>query len=297
MHRVSTMVDQQLNSVTSGAKEGSITVMTFYIEDSLYAIPIENVVSLSKEIGNLQELPIKAPGLLGLSHFQDSIVPVVDIAKRIGVKAGTEAKSELIQTLTAREQDHIDWLDALEDSIHTGDSFVKARDPHQCAFGKWYDKFDTRNEALKEVMSQFDQPHKEIHSLADKLLGMSNRGDKDEALKELAFQRLTTLRRLRSLFSHAREQLTEMMRPILLYVSCDGRTPDYALLIDEVHDALTYQREDCHSPSQAGFQALAGQDVYIKYILSDKNQPNSIMFDVDNILAKDHLASIEESAA
>ena len=282
---------------TFGAETGYITVLTLYIEDSLYAIPIENVVSLSKETDHIQELPIEAPGLIGVSHYQNTVVPVVDIAQRIGVKSGSQAKQALIDALSAREQDHIDWLDALEKSIVTSEKFAKARDPHQCAFGKWYDHFETRNEALNEIMTQFDVPHKEIHALADKLLTMRDSGDKDAALKELEFQRITTLKRLRSLFSHAREQLAEMMRSILLYVTCDGVNPAYALLIDEVHDAMTYKLKDCYSPAQAGFQSLIGNDKFIKAILSDVKQPKSIMFDIDKILEQDQLAAIEEVAA
>ncbi len=291
------MAIQTPASSASGTDTKTITVMTFYIEDSLYGIPIEHVVSLSKETDHIQDLPIKVPGLIGVIHYQDTVVPVVDIAKRIGVKSGTEAKQDLITTLSTREQDHIDWIDALEKSITTGEKFTKARDPHQCAFGKWYDKFETRNEALQEILQHFDEPHKQIHSLADKLLNLRDRGDTEEALKELEFQRITTLRRLRSLFAHARAQLTEMMRPILLYVTRDGINPAFALLIDEVHDALTYNIKDCYSPEQAGFQSLMTSDKYIKAILSDKKQPKSILFDIDRILEPNHQAAIEETAA
>ncbi len=291
---MSTIVGQQH---TSNTESGFITVMTLYIEDSLYAIPIENVVSLSKETDHIQELPVKTPGLIGVSHYQDAVVPVIDIAKRIGVKSGTDGKKELIDTLTAREQDHIDWLDALEKSISSGEKFAKARDPHQCAFGKWFDHFETRNEALTEILAQFEAPHRQIHSLADKLLDMRDKGETEAALKELEFQRMTTLRRLRSLFSHARAQLNEMMRPILLYVTRDGVSPAFALLIDEVHDALTYHLKDCYSPAQAGLQSLISNDKYIKAVLSDKKQLNSILFDIDKILEPDHIAAVEEAAA
>ena len=291
------MTDQQPTSMTSDKKTGPLAVMTFYIEDSLYAIPIENVVSLSKETDNIQELPVKAPGLIGVSHYQNQVVPVVDVSQRIGVKSGIEAKRDLINSLTAREQDHIDWIDALEKSILTDEKFSKARDPHQCAFGKWYDSFDTRNEALKEIMTQFDLPHQKIHSLADKLLNMREKGEKEQALKELEFQRITTLRRLRSLFKHAREQLGEMMRPILLYVTCDGVTPAYALMIDEVHDALTYDYKDFYSPEQAGFHSLVVEDQYIKAILTNQKQPSSILLDTNQILDQSSQGTLEETVA
>ena len=56
---------------------------------------------------------------------------------------GTEVTQKLIQLFTEKEKDHHDWLNALEESIVDGVPFTKAKDPHQCAFGKWYDKFQT----------------------------------------------------------------------------------------------------------------------------------------------------------
>lgn len=288
---------QQPNAITTDSESGSITVMTLYIEDSLYAIPIENVVSLSKETNHIQELPIKTPGLVGVSHYQNTVVPVIDIAERIGVKSGNDGKKELIETLSAREQDHVAWLDALEKSIKNGEKFQKERDPLRCEFGRWFDEFQSRNEALDEIMSQFEAPHNQIHALADELLTLCEKGETDAALKQLSYHRITTMRRLQSLFSHAREQLTEMMRPILLYVTRDGKVPAYALLIDEVHDAMTYKLKDCYSPAQVGIQSLSINDKYIKAILSDKKQENSILLNVDQILEAEQIAAVKEVAA
>ncbi len=292
-----TTSDQPPVSLSSNAKNGTITVMTLYIEDALYAIPIENVVSLSKETDHIQELPIKAPGLIGVSHYQNKVVPVIDIAQRIGIKSGTKGKNELIEKLSAREQEHIDWLDALERSISTGEKFDQIRDHKLCDFGKWLNKFEPRNESLQEIMSQFQEPHEHLHSLADKLLSTSATSErgKEAAFEELKFERITTLKRLSSLFSYSREQVSEMMRSILLYVTRDGITPAYAMLIDEVHDALDYNVKDCYSPSQAGFESLLSTDRYIKAVLSDKNQPKAILLDTDEILEQDQISAIKKS--
>lgn len=289
------LTEKPAKSTNSVPVTGSITVMTLYIEDSLFAVPIENVVSLSKEINHIQELPIKSPGLIGVSHYLGSVIPVIDIARRIGVKSGNDVKREMVEILTAREQDHIDWLDSLEKSISTGEKFTRARDPHQCAFGKWYDNFETRNEALKEILVQFDVPHQQIHSLADKLLSMREHGETDNALRELEFQRMTTLKRLRSLFSHARSQLQEMMRPILLYVTHDGQQPAFALLIDEVHDALTYDLKYFHDPAKSGYSSLMGNDDYIKGVFSDPKQPRCVLLNIARLLGTDHPVVVEAS--
>ena len=99
-----------------------LRAFTFWVSDTLYAIDISKVLTISRELGNM---------------------------------------------LTEREKDHIEWVQALEDSLLNDTPFVKAKDPHKCAFGQWYDTFKSRDETLMEALSEFDKPHTQIHSLAD----------------------------------------------------------------------------------------------------------------------------------
>ncbi len=218
-----------------------LRAFTFWVSDTLYAIDISRVLTISQEMGNIQSLPASAKGLVGMVEFQDNAVPVLDFANMLGFASGVENSRKLIQLLSDREKDHIDWVAALEDSLVNDVSFDKAKDPHKCAFGQWYDSFKTRDETLMEVLSEFDKPHKQIHALADKLLGMKKDNDLEHALKILHYERNITLKRLMKRFEQARTHLKESTRQVLLYITEDGSTPTVALRIDDINDVIDFK--------------------------------------------------------
>ena len=149
-----------------------LIAFTFWVSDTLYAIDISRVLTISQEMGKIRSVPAKAKGLMGMVEFQNHAVPVLDFANMLGFASGMENSKELIQLFTDKEKDHIDWIEALEDGLLNGTPFVKAKAPHKCAFGQWYDHFEIRDETLREVLSEFEEPHRQIHAMADKLLDM-----------------------------------------------------------------------------------------------------------------------------
>ncbi|MBF0264089.1 MAG: CZB domain-containing protein [Gammaproteobacteria bacterium] len=220
-----------------------LRAFTFWITETLYAIDISKVLTISQDLDNIQNIPTKAKGLLGMTEFQGHAIPVIDFANLLDLKSGTEASHELIQLFTDKENEHHDWLNALEKSIVDGSPFTKAKDPHQCAFGKWYNQFETRDESLEIIMKDFDEPHRRIHALADKLLSMKVDGQTKEALKILSLERDITMKRLSRHFAHAKEQVSDSSRQVLLYITEDGFTPTIALRIDEIHDVIDFKPE------------------------------------------------------
>ncbi|WP_198263874.1 CZB domain-containing protein [sulfur-oxidizing endosymbiont of Gigantopelta aegis] len=220
-----------------------LRAFTFWVSDTLYAIDISRVLTISQEMGNIQSLPARAKGLVGMVEFQNHAVPVLDFANMLGFASGVENSNELIQLLCDREKDHVEWVEALEDSLVNDTPFTKVKDPHKCAFGQWYDHFNTRDETLMEVLAEFDQPHKQIHSLADKLLDMKKDKDLDHALHLLRYERNITLKRLLKRFEQARTHLKESTRQVLLYITEDGTTPTVALRIDDINDVIDFKPE------------------------------------------------------
>jgi chemotaxis signal transduction protein len=255
----------------------------------MFGLNVENVLMLGQDVKNIQRLPIEEKGLCGAAKLQGRVVPVLDFAHRIGVPSGLDAKTALIQTLTQRENDHIEWLNALETAIKNSTAFTKATDPNQCAFGKWYNVFETRDETLKDLLEAFDEPHKTIHALAEELLDMRDHGNTDLALEKLQQQRQTTLRRLRALFERTREQINSAMRQVLLFVTTDGKTPLYALLIDDINDVITYEASE-YEPSTAGSLSMLKQlgqvidGIYVREGLAD-----CLYFDIERVSVSDEM--------
>lgn len=245
-------MSQAAVSDLSHSMADALNAFTFWVGDSLFAINLENVLSVEQDSSSIQPDPFQGRGSLGIVKHRGVPVRVFDFAEFMGISSCGEQKEELIKTLMAREQDHIDWLNALEHSIKTGEPFTKARNPHQCAFGQWYDQFETRDEELKDIMKQFDAPHKRIHALADRLLGLKDKGQFEQALQELSLERVTTLVQLRRLFDRAREQIRDSIKSVLLFVTTNGKEPRVALRLNEISDMVGFSPEQVTSTAALG---------------------------------------------
>jgi len=221
----------------------ALTAFTFWVGDSLFAIDLDNVLSIEQDNSPIQPDPFQGRGSLGIIKHHGVPVRIFDFSEFMGISSSGRQKEELIKTLIAREQDHIDWLNTLEHSIKTGEPFAKARDPHECAFGQWYDKFRTRDEELVEILRKFDEPHKRIHALADRLLYLRDKGRLEQALSDLELERSTTLVQLRRIFKHARAQIRDAIKSVLLFVTTNGKEPQLALRLNEISDMVGFSTE------------------------------------------------------
>jgi chemotaxis signal transduction protein len=281
LHAEKITPDHSGQLITSSTQ--TISAFTFYISDTLYAIETENVLSVKAELEDIKPMPVKKRGILGVYKYQEVVVPVFDYAGLIGVDSGQQIMQSLIEHLEAREKDHIIWLDDLEKSIDEGVPFTKALNPHDCAFGKWYDNFKTRDLILQEILEQFDAPHKHIHSLANKLLTLCDNGKQNQAMEQLHFEKHSTLRRLQSLFHQAREQIKSVMRPIIIFTTKDGIIPTLGILVDEINDVIEYGLEDVQANIGLDQDSSESNPLFSGMYLS-KNDSDSIICNIDNII-------------
>lgn len=263
-----------------------LTVFTYWIGDELFAIDIDNILSVTQDLDNMLQPPVKSRGLMGVINYMDEPVAVYNFAEMLNIPSTRNIKSNLVELLNLREQDHIDWLDALEKSLKDNVPFEKAHDPHMCAFGKWYDKFKTRDEALADIMEHFDKPHKEIHALASELLEMREKGDLETALDRLHLARMTTLNSLKKYFSHARSQIEDSMHTVVINITNDGTKPLVALQIDEIHEVMNFNKSDLRGLDKMGLDAVLEMDGLFKgYLGSEDNSSSCLLLDTKNLLS------------
>jgi chemotaxis signal transduction protein len=267
----------------SNSYPNGLRAFTFWIFETLYAVDIGKVLTISQDLSNIQNMPAQGKGLLGMTEFQGYAIPVIDFAAMLNLKSGTQAGKELIKIFNDRENDHYEWINALENSIINGDVFLKAKDPNQCAFGVWKSNFSTRDETLDEIMQGFDTPHKRIHALADQLLAMRVEGKQEEALKILNMERDMTMKRLTKHFNHAREHIRDSSRAVLLYITEDGVTPTIALQIDEIHDVIDFKAEQFKPMETLKSILSADEDKLISHYIKLDNTADCLLINASNI--------------
>lgn len=261
-----------------------LRAFTFWVSDTLYAIDIARVLTISQEMNSIQSVPAKAKGLVGMVEFQGNAVPVLDFANMLGFASGIEKNNKLVQLLSDREKDHVEWVQALEDSLLNDTPFVKVKDPHKCAFGQWYKHFTSRDETLMEVLSEFEKPHMQIHAMADKLLDMKKDGDAEKALKILRYERNITLKRLMKRFDQARVHLKESTRQVLLYITEDGTTPTIALRIDDINDVIDFKAEQFKPMDRINNMLTDEASELVVAYLKQMEQADCLLIEASNLI-------------
>ncbi len=200
----------------TGQMSNALDVLLIMLGGRCFGLPLENV-------NHICQLPptFASYGDEVESHFvfQGNPFPFLSLWNLLGLKSEYLEYEEMQTMLRQRRQDHLDWMNALEDSIKNATPFSKARNPHDCAFGKWYYGYRTKNLRLTLLMNQFEQPHAEIHCLADRLLKLVESGQASTALRLFQASKSTTLVELLELFDLTQTTLAALQRRIAIIMT------------------------------------------------------------------------------
>ncbi|WMN58701.1 CZB domain-containing protein [Pseudoalteromonas xiamenensis] len=270
-------------------------LINFKVGHKTISLKILDILLTERYDGNLTSLPNKNPSFLGIKDYMGTPTPIFDMGIILNDQSSFEIIKSLTHLLKEREQDHIAWLSALEQSILSGAAFTKAKDPHQCEFGRWYYSFKTDNEDLKALLSRFEEPHTRLHALADTLLNMCDKGDKEGAIKLLEKERVTTYVKLIRLFESAREQIDLDHKPIIVFTTLDGRTPHVGLLVDQVEDNVRCDESEVkslHELTNVGFDIDPQTKRMMKGLIK-RGDKHSVIIDPSAIFRPEHLSEYE----
>lgn len=168
-----------------------------------FAIPIESLQEMVV-LPAVYHVPNTPEYIRGVINLRGRVFPLVDLRKRIGWLSSQEDVSAFCHLMEQREQDHKNWLGALESSVRDGVQFKLTTDPHQCAFGKWYDSYHADNPWLTDLLKAFDDPHQAIHREGATICRLVVEGKRQEAEKHLQETQKSVLSVLLRLFAELR---------------------------------------------------------------------------------------------
>jgi purine-binding chemotaxis protein CheW len=213
-------------------------------------------------------------------NLRGEVITLVDLRLRLGLPSSQTEKEELIKLLEGREQDHKNWLAELESSVREKRSFQLTTDPHACAFGRWYNAFNTEDLRLGSLLRMFDTPHKRIHAIGVEARELMDRGQSEEALSLINRTRQGALSRMVALFAEARDTIRQSRNEIAVVVERQG-----------VCVALTVDAVDSVEELVAGSieQAPSGQPGTFDNLVShlgkrQENQEMVLLMDIGRLL-------------
>ncbi len=187
----------------------------FYLAEEQFAVSSRNVREMVA-MPKVATVPRTPDYIRGVINLRGKVIPVMDLRLRMGMTSMMSESENLIKLLDQREQDHKNWIIELESSVQEKRPFKLATDPHKCAFGKWYDNFNTDNRILESCLKRFDAPHKKIHAIAIKVKAMEEKENFDAAYDIINQTKKNELAEMIKLFSEIRTLLKEASREIAL---------------------------------------------------------------------------------
>jgi len=200
----------------------------------------QNLIGFDADcVGNMIALPkvTRVPGtddfMSGTITVRGSIIPLIDLRVYTGQKSADEEVDEFDKLMDQRLLDHQNWIQELKASVEEERTFKLTSDPHQCAFGKWYDSYQTNDRFVAAVLAKFDQPHKTIHGIATTVEELVAKEQLDQAHQLIDQTAAGELQLMVGLFDEVKKAAREASRRrIAMVLELEERT--LALDIDEV---------------------------------------------------------------
>ena len=234
-------------------------IVTFKIKDSVYGVSTAQVQGML-EMPEIRPVPHAPSCVRGLINLRGEVLPVVDLRVRLGLPSKRNEAREFSQMMKAREEDHLKWLAELEASVQEDRPFTLATDPHQCAFGRWYDSFRTGDHVAMAMVQRFDAPHRKIHAVAAQVAERVAAGDHKGARQIIERTRDRELAKMKTLFESLVQHYGEGSREQAIILEALGFT--YAVAVDSI-ESVEYlddqsEQESPQSMGNADVMAVVG---------------------------------------
>jgi chemotaxis signal transduction protein len=219
--------DQQKRSVPTADAD----YFVFSTKDYLLALPYFNIIQII-DSPTCTVVPNMPPYVRGVIDFMGEPIPLIDTRVRLSLKSRKEDVTDLVNYFLQRKQDHLNWISKLKDAVENDKEITVEKDPHKCAFGKWYDTYRANTLALTSYMRRFDRPHKVIHNLAVQSEKLIFEGQRQQAKLLISAAEENELKTLVGLFDGFEEQMRLSYQEYAVVVSHKGRK--LSLAIDTV---------------------------------------------------------------
>lgn len=262
--------------------------IVFKANDGLYCVNSRDVMTIM-QMPPSRPLPGSPPCITGMFTYRDNVYQILDLRLAFGMDSLRQESQSFTGMIDQRKEDHVHWVNELEKSAETGAPFCLATDPHQCAFGKWYDNFRTQSSSVRFVLDKIAEPHRKLHEAALHMIDCQQNCDecsRAECLKDIMHRaRQQYMPEILSLLDQTKEIfLSNVYREMVLILSGEKRV---GVLVDEV---LTVEHLEPLNDDQS--LAMFGQNSHLSGVWQRAGS-DKLIFEIDPHslvgLAKDDL--------
>lgn len=209
--------------------------LVFKVRENYYAVDSKNVTSIMQYEGS-EKLPNSPPEMVGIVIFREKAAPILDLRAVFRLPTIDQEYEEFVRMIDQRKADHVHWVSELERSVETDEKFKLTTDPHQCAFGRWYDNFKIDNNAIMFHLGKIKEPHENLHHAAIKLLRCKEENSTPEAQEACQANVMSDLKgkympTVLELLEEAKELFKNSYKKMVIMI---GEENPVGLMVDEV---------------------------------------------------------------
>jgi len=245
----------------------------FMLHRTQMAISAEHVQSMVV-VSEASKVPNASDYIRGVVNLRGTIVPLIDLRVRLGMPSFLAEVEEFCALMDQREQDHRRWLQELEASVREQRAFTLATDPHQCAFGKWYDGYKPASYTLASLLKQFETPHRVIHGIAEQVFAAVKKGDPDRGYKLIEECRDKELAQMIILFAQTKEYYRTQNREVSVVLEHQRKL--VALAVDSI-EAVEHFEEGSMAEAPSTFAATAEENRFVTLTGRRKHNGSTVL--------------------
>ena len=225
-------------ATTVNSQRDNASYLVFSAANQLYGLFYNDLLQIL-DAPAATPLPLSPPSVRGVIDVQGATVPLVDLRVLLGSPSLRDEIADLVRTVAARRQDHVNWLTKLKEAVYHDKEISVQTDPHKCNFGLWYDRYETSSATFAIYMQRFDKPHNAVHRIAIEAKELMTRGQMNAAKALVHDVENTILKGLLALFDGFEAQLKRHTHEYAIVLQRDERM--FALLVDNlvVFDTFT----------------------------------------------------------
>lgn len=210
--------------------------VTFKIHKNMYSVNSQYVNAIIPLAEDITPIPEAAEYVRGVVQYQGEMIKIIDMRDLLQVESVEEEYQEFQKMLEQRRQDHVHWVNVLEESAQNATPFHLATDPHKCAFGIWYDNFHSDINSINFHLGRIEEPHRLLHETAEEIIKCSRNCDeceRKECLRDtLAKAKEEYMPEILELLEEAKDVFKEHFKEMIIIVKCQNQT--FGFSVDEV---------------------------------------------------------------
>lgn len=262
--------------------------VVFMLHTTQMAISAEHVQSMVV-VSEPSKIPNSPDYIRGVSNLRGTIVPLIDLRVRLGMPSFLTEVEAFCSLMDQREQDHRRWLQELEASVREQREFTLATDPHQCAFGKWYDSYQPVSYTLASLLKQFEMPHRVIHGIAEQVFTLEKKGDMAGAYKLIEECHEKELAQMITLFAQTKEYYRTQNREVSVVLEHQGKL--VAMAVDSI-ESVEYFEEGSMAEAPSTFSASAAEEIRFVTLTGRRKHNGSTVLILDTEQIVGHLGKV-----